>query len=106
MTDQEINSSSQSIQKGGVDKQDERHLSQEMNSPDDETVIIHPADEQEYSEADSYRSASYFVLFVATVFIINAMETGSYRITWPVAIGTLVVGLGLLGFSVIKKSKE
>jgi hypothetical protein len=48
---------------------------------------------------ESFRAASYFVLFIAGVFVVNAMETGSYRTPWPVAIVTLLIGLGLFGYS-------
>ena len=47
----------------------------------------------------SCRTASYVVLFIAAVFLINAMETGSYRTPWPVALGTALAGLGLFGYS-------
>ncbi len=48
---------------------------------------------------ESFRAASYFVLFIAAVFVVNAMETGSYRTPLPVAIVTLLIGLGLFGYS-------
>lgn len=46
-----------------------------------------------------FREASYVVLFIAAVFVVNAMETGSYRTPWPVAIITTITGLGLFGYS-------
>jgi hypothetical protein len=46
-----------------------------------------------------FREASYVVLFIAAVFVVNAMETGSYRTPWPVAIVTTLAGLGLFGYS-------
>lgn len=46
-----------------------------------------------------YRETSYGVLFIAAVFIINAMETGSYRTPWPVAIIVSLIGLGMFGYS-------
>jgi len=52
----------------------------------------------------NFREASYVVLFIAAVFVINAMETGSYRTPWPVAIVTAIVGFGLLGYSFLKKA--
>ena len=54
------------------------------------------------------RQASYGVLFVAAVFVVNAMETGSYRTPWPVAIATLLIGLGLFVYSrrLEKRSKS
>ena len=47
----------------------------------------------------NFREASYVVLFIAAVFVINAMETGSYRTPWPVAIITSLAGLGLFSYS-------
>jgi hypothetical protein len=46
-----------------------------------------------------FREASYVVLFIAAVFVVNAMETGSYRTPWPVAIGMTLAGLGLFSYS-------
>lgn len=46
-----------------------------------------------------FREASYVVLFIAAVFVVNAMETGSYRTPWPVAIVTTLAGLGLYSYS-------
>ena len=68
---------------------------------------------QEKSEEDNqqtndrnFREVSYFVLFVGAVFIINAMETGSYRTPWPVAIITTLAGLGLFGYSLYQQSRK
>jgi protein-S-isoprenylcysteine O-methyltransferase Ste14 len=58
-----------------------------------------PGDMDQQKDADNLREASYVVLFVAAVFIINAMETGSYRTPWPVAIITLLAGIGLFAYS-------
>ena len=54
----------------------------------------------------NFREASYFVLFVGAVFVINAMETGSYRTPWPVAIITTLAGLGLFGYSLYQQSRK
>ncbi len=51
-----------------------------------------------------FREISYFILFIAAVFVINAMETGSYRTPWPVAIAVSAAGLGLYGYSWYKES--
>jgi hypothetical protein len=59
-----------------------------------ETLDQGHADEHPASP-ESFRAASYFVLFI----VVNAMETGSYRTPWPVAIVTLLIGLGLFGYS-------
>ena len=53
-----------------------------------------------------YREMSYGVLFIAAVFIINAMETGSYRTPWPLAIVVSLIGLGLYGYSWFLQSKK
>jgi len=53
-----------------------------------------------------YRETSYGVLLIAAVFIINAMETGSYRTPWPVAIVVSLIGLGLYGYSRHLQSRE
>ena len=54
---------------------------------------------------DDLRNASYFVLFIAAIFVVNAMETGSYRTPWPVAIIVLLVGVGLYVYSLVKKKQ-
>ncbi|MDF1576853.1 MAG: hypothetical protein RQ753_04505 [Desulfurivibrionaceae bacterium] len=56
--------------------------------------------------AGELRKASYFVLTIAAVFVINAMETGSYRTPWPVAIVVTVAGLALLTYSLVKSDRE
>ena len=53
-----------------------------------------------------FRVAGYVVLFIAAVFIVNAMETGSYRTPWPVAIITTLAGLGLFGYSWYLQSRQ
>ena len=53
-----------------------------------------------------FREAGYVVLFIAAVFIINAMETGSYRTPWPLAIITTLAGLGLFGYSWYLQSRQ
>ena len=65
-----------------------------------------PEEEKEQMSSGSFREISYVVLFIAAVFIINAMETGSYRTPWPVAIVTALAGLGLFGYSWFLKSRN
>jgi len=55
------------------------------------------------SPAKNLRDLSYMVLFIAAVFVINAMETGSYRTPWPVAGITAALGFGLLAYSFYHK---
>ena len=52
------------------------------------------------------RNASYFVLTIGAIFVINAMETGSYRTPWPVAIVVSLAGFGLLAYSFVKSNQE
>jgi protein-S-isoprenylcysteine O-methyltransferase Ste14 len=56
--------------------------------------------------AADIRKAAYFVLVIAAIFVINAMETGSYRTPWPVAAGVTLVGCGLLAYSFVKARRE
>ena len=62
--------------------------------------------EQEKPSAADFRNAAYVVLFIAAVFVVNAMETGSYRTPWPVAIIVSLVGIGLYAYSFIKNKQE
>ncbi len=64
-----------------------------------------PADRQPVSAKD-IRYAACFVLVIAAIFVINAMESGSYRTPWPVAAVVSLVGLGLLAYSFVKAAKE
>lgn len=63
-------------------------------------------DQEKRTTAADTRNASYFVLTIAAIFVINAMETGSYRTPWPVAIVVSAAGLGLLAYSFIKANRE
>lgn len=56
--------------------------------------------------AADLRNASYVILFIAAVFVVTAMETGSYRTPWPVAIIVSLAGLGLFGYSFMSEKKE
>ena len=62
--------------------------------------------EEPQTSPASLRDASYIVLFIAAVFVVNAMETGSYRTPWPVAIITALVGFGLLGYSLRRQFRS
>jgi len=63
-------------------------------------------EEETQTTPGTFREASYVVLFIAAVFVINAMETGSYRTPWPVAIVTALLGFGLLGYSLFQKPQS
>jgi hypothetical protein len=98
MTDQEINDLKNA---DNEDIQVADKFASEETAPDEQSTI------SEQKEAyKSYRETSYGVLFIAAVFIINAMETGSYRTPWPVAIIVSLVGLGMFGYSWHLQSKE
>jgi hypothetical protein len=58
-----------------------------------------PEEENQQMGSGNFREASYVILFIGAVFIISAMETGSYRTPWPVAIIITLAGLGLFGYS-------
>ncbi len=62
--------------------------------------------DQKPPSAADLRSASYFVLTLGAIFVINAMETGSYRTPWPVALVVSLVGLALLVYSIMKARRE
>jgi hypothetical protein len=79
----------------------------EKSGPEPETEIPDREKEKtDQSEIGSLRTAGYFVLFIAAVFAVNAMETGSYRTPWPVAIVTVLIGVGLLGYSWYLQSRS
>ena len=65
-----------------------------------------PKEEDLQMRSGKFREASYVVLFIGAVFVINAMETGSYRTPWPVAIITSLAGLALFGYSWYLQSRK
>ncbi len=65
-----------------------------------------PEDENQQISSGNFREISYVILFIGAVFIINAMETGSYRTPWPVAIITTLAGIGLFGYSWYLQSRK
>ena len=74
----------------------------------DKVVLAETGKEKPQSDSATLREISYAVIFIAAVFAVNAMETGSYRTPWPVAIATLLIGLGLFVYSrrLEKRSKS
>ena len=64
-----------------------------------------PAERKPVSAKD-IRYAACFVLVIAAIFVINAMEAGSYRTPWPVAAVVSLVGLAILAYSFVKAAKE
>ena len=75
-----------------------------MTEPTNEDIINTASQENQEENnqltgSETFREISYVVLFIGAVFIINAMETGSYRTPWPVAILTSLAGLGIFGYS-------
>ena len=65
-----------------------------------------PEEENEQMGSGKFREMSYVVLFIGAVFVINAMETGSYRTPWPVAIIVTLAGLGLFAYSWYLQSRK
>ena len=63
-------------------------------------------EEKPRSAAGNFREAAYVILFIAAVFVINAMETGSYRTPWPVALAAVAAGIGLFGYSLYLQSRS
>jgi len=85
----------------------QQETEEEVKTKDSPFTVTEISEGDEPAAASgNLREAAYVVLFIAAVFIINAMETGSYRTPWPVAIVTAIAGFGLLGYSFMKKSPE
>ena len=74
--------------------------------PNNATRESQKEDKKPTHSANNFREVSYFVMFIGAVFVINAMETGSYRTPWPVAIITTLAGLGLFGYSLYQQSRK
>ena len=65
-----------------------------------------PKNDKEQRRSGTLRDISYVILFFGAVFIISALETGSYRTPWPVAILTTLAGVGLFVYSRQLTSRE
>ena len=85
----------------GNDLQNENVQHDEDLDLQSDSADLHRTPEERDSHSDNLRQFSYFILFIAAVFAISAMETGSYRTPWPVAIITGIIGLGVFGYSCI-----
>jgi hypothetical protein len=98
MADQEINdlqnADNEDVQAADISATEE-------SMPDEQSAA-----EEQKAAYKGYRETSYGILFIAAVFVINAMETGSYRTPWPVAIVVSLIGLGLFGYSWFLQSKK
>ncbi len=82
-------------------------MTEPMNEDNKNTVTQEtPEEENQQMGSGNFREASYVILFIGAVFIINAMETGSYRTPWPVAIIITLAGLGLFGYSLYLQSRK
>jgi len=82
-------------------------MTEPMNEDNQNTVTQEPPEEEnQQMPSGNFREASYVILFIGAVFIINAMETGSYRSPWPVAIIITLAGLGLFGYSLYLQSRK
>lgn len=73
---------------------------------DNNTSSMDKAQDTPPASYKDIRNISYFILTIAAIFIINAMETGSYRTPWPIAIGTAILGAGLFIYAQLRKRKE
>jgi hypothetical protein len=98
MADQEVNdlqnTDNEDIQVADISATEE-------SMPDEQSAA-----EEQKAAYKGYRATSYGVLFIGAVFAINAMETGSYRTPWPIAIVVSLIGFGLYGYSRLLQSKE
>lgn len=99
------------ILKMGMDGNEENKVNEELK---EEGGVTNPECNEEKlcgekgascSTAD-LRNASYVILFIAAIFVVTAMETGSYRTPWPVAIIVSLAGLGLFGYSLMSEKKS
>lgn len=82
-----------------------------MNGQDNENGTenrIRTVDDQQdrRENSDALKELSYMILFFGAVFTVSAMETGSYRTPWPVALITLLAGIILYGYSRSPQSKK
>jgi len=86
-----------------VDTMNEDLQHTETNGRSDENTVEEAPGRGDAEEPQTtpggLREASYVVLFIGAVFVVNAMETGSYRTPWPVALLAALTGLGLFGYS-------
>jgi uncharacterized membrane protein len=71
---------------------DQHHTGPEKQNRQDNSTVL--------------KELSYVVLFFGAVFIISAMETGSYRTPWPVALIITLAGVVLFGYAHFLKKKE
>lgn len=92
-----------------VEQERDKSVEEEKEAPETSPkgdATERPDDDSKPLSASDIRNGSYFVLVIAAVFVINAMETGSYRTPWPVAIIVSLAGLGLLVYSFVKEKQE
>jgi hypothetical protein len=98
MADQEVND---------LQNTDNEDIQAADNSAAEKTTPAEkPSAGEQKEDYKGFRETSYGVLFIGAVFVINAMETGSYRTPWPVAIVVSLIGLGLFGYSWFLQSKK
>ncbi len=65
-----------------------------------------PDQKLQSASATDLRKAGYLILTIAAIFVINAMEAGSYRTPWPVAVVVSLAGFGVLAYSFLKSKRE
>ncbi len=82
-------------------------MTEQLKDDNKNTMTQEPSEEEnQQMGSGNFREVSYVILFIGAVFIINAMETGSYRTPWPVAIIVTLAGLGLFGYSLYLQSRK
>lgn len=71
-------------------------MSDDEAGPKPPDVGAQPAEQQESQvENGDSRLICHFLLIIALIFVVTAMEDGSYRTPWPFAILVLAGALGL-----------
>ena len=65
-----------------------------------------PGNGSKPESSEAIKEISCAVLFFGAVFIVSAMETGSYRTSWPVAILTTLAGIGLYAYARRVRKKQ
>lgn len=51
------------------------------------------------------KNASYVILIIAAIFLINAMEPGSIGAPWPIGITLAIAGVAMFGYAKYRLSQ-
>ena len=82
--------------------QDKNELQENMT----QTSETRPDSGEQGPTYRDFLNISYVILTIAAIFLINAMETGSYRTPWPLALGVTLLGAGLFAYALNRKKQE